>query len=163
MQYCPSPQTYLDLGTGTGKVMQYIKKIVPECECWGIDSNLSMLNKVEDKYQYHLLVANVENLSMMPAEYFDLATARMVFHHTQNIPRAMTEVLRILKTDGLFLVCEGNPPSLRTIDWYTNMFRYKEDRHTLTEVDLINAFVRSDSFADIQTRSVIMRNWKISR
>ena len=142
--------------------MQYIKGIVPECECWGIDSNVSMLSKIDNKNQYQLLVGNVENLSMMPADYFDLATARMVFHHTQNIPKAMEELLRVLKTDGLFMVCEGNPPSIRTIDWYTDMFRYKEDRHTLTEVDLINAFVRSDSFTDIQTRSVVMRNCSLN-
>ena len=30
-----------------------------------------------------------------------------------------------------------------SVKWYTDMVRYKEDRHTLTETDLSDMFVRN--------------------
>ena len=55
----------------------------------------------------------------------------------------MDNIFRILNKGGIFVICEGSPPTIRTIKWYTEMFRYKEDRKTLTEVDLIKSSLAS--------------------
>jgi hypothetical protein len=41
---------------------------------------------------------------------------------------------RKLRAGGSFIIiCEGVPPTLRCAQWYTDMFRHKEERHTLSE------------------------------
>jgi hypothetical protein len=55
------------------------------------------------------------------------------------------------------------PPTHRCVQWYTEMFRHKEERHTLPEGDLINLMVQA-GFVEIVTDTVIMRgaslnNW----
>lgn len=156
-----SPGKILDLGTGTGKVLKAIKNMNPTAECWGVDYSQAMLEKVENKESYTLKVSNAEDLKEIPSDYFDLVTARMVFHHINNLQKAASEVKRILKKGGCFILCEGNPPSQRTIKWYTEMFRYKEDRYTLTEVDLINILVYA-GFQDITTKTIIMPNCSLN-
>jgi len=151
----------LDVGTGTGKIMKAIRNKYPECECWGIDSSETMLGRIEDKDNYIIKVINAEDLSEISNHYFDLVTARMVFHHIGNIQKAISEIRRVLKPGGLFIVCEGNPPSTGAIDWYTRMFSYKEERSTLTEIDLINMFVKA-GFSDITTKTIIMKDCSLS-
>jgi ubiquinone/menaquinone biosynthesis C-methylase UbiE/CTP:phosphocholine cytidylyltransferase-like protein len=151
----------LDVGTGTGKVMHAIKSLDPSIECWGVDYSEAMLERVKEKEKFTLKVANAEDLNDVPSDYFDLVTARMVFHHINDVLGAAREIRRVLKPGGCFLLCEGNPPSLRTIKWYTEMFRYKEDRNTLTEVDMINILVQS-SFTGITTKTILMNNCSLN-
>lgn len=153
----------LDLGTGTGKVMMAVKALKPEAECWGVDYSEAMLQRIKNRERFTLRVANAEDLKDIPSDTFDLVTARMVFHHVNDLAKATQEVKRILRQGGCFVLCEGNPPSLRTAKWYTEMFRYKEDRNTLTEVDLINILVNG-AFQNITTKTIIMsqcslNNW----
>ena len=68
-----------------------------------------------------------------------------------------------LRHDGRFVICEGVPPTQRCVNWYTDMFRFKEDRHTLPEGDLINLMVHA-GFKEIVTDTVVMpsaslNNW----
>lgn len=151
------PGRALDVGTGTGKILQAINAKYPECECWGIDNSEEMLSGIVDKGKYIIKNLNADNLSGINTDYYDLVTARMVFHHIENSEKAMSEVRRILKPGGVFIVCEGNPPSIRAIDWYTQMFSYKEERKTLTEIDLINMLINA-GFDDITTKTIIMKN-----
>lgn len=151
----------LDVGTGTGKVLQAVRALKPQAECWGVDYSEAMLERIKDRSNYLLRVANAEDLQDIPSDYFDVVTARMVFHHVNDVGRAASEVHRVLKKGGCFVLCEGNPPSLRTIRWYTDMFRYKEDRNTLTEVDLINILVNA-AFDGVTTRTIVMNNCSLN-
>ena len=142
------PGRALDVGTGTGKIMKAVRGKYPQCECWGIDCSEEMLSRIEDKDNYILRNVNADNLSGINNDYYDLVTARMVFHHIENSEKVMSEIKRVLKPGGIFIVCEGNPPSVRAIDWYTQMFSYKEKRKTLTEIDLINMLYVKPPFFD---------------
>jgi len=151
------PERALDVGTGTGKIMKAIRDKYPDCECWGIDRSDEMLSLIEDKDRYILKNVNADNLSGINNDYYDLVTARMVFHHIENSEKVMSEIKRVLKPGGIFIVCEGNPPSVRAIDWYTQMFSYKEERRTLTEIDLINMLIEA-GLNDITTKTIIMKD-----
>lgn len=151
----------LDLGTGTGKIMKAIKDAHPRCECWGIDYNATMLERIENKNKYTLKKANAKDLSDIPDQYFDLITARMVFHHIDDPKKAAKEARKKLNEGGFFVICEGNPPSMRLVDWYTEMFSYKEDRNTITEIDLINLFLYT-GFNDITTKTIVMENCSLN-
>lgn len=157
------PNRILDVGVGTGKVLMGLKASGLGREHWGVDISAAMLSKIPAECEFRLSVENTEELAGIPDNYFDLVTARMVFHHVSRTVQAASRVRQKLADRGLFIVCEGVPPSQRTVDWYTKMFRYKEDRHTLPEGDLINIFVRA-GFEEIRTSTVVMRraslnNW----
>jgi len=120
-----------------------------------------MLDKVTRKEEVTLLCRDVERISDVPTGWFELATARMIFHHLNDTVAAARNVYDLITPGGMFIVCEGVPPTLRTIDWYTDMFRYKEDRNTLTEVDLINTLLRA-GFQDMSTHSVVMHECSLN-
>jgi ubiquinone/menaquinone biosynthesis C-methylase UbiE/choline kinase len=151
------PARVLDLGTGTGKVLLAIRSALGTGEYWGVDSSEAMLARVPERAGLTLRCDDAERLEETPSRHFDMVTARMMFHHLQNPQSAVAAAARVLKPAGLFVICEGVPPSLRTAKWYTEMFRYKEDRRTLTEVDLIELMVRG-GFEDVTTRTVVMRD-----
>jgi SAM-dependent methyltransferase len=157
------PRRVLDVGTGSAKVLLGLKRALGKGDFWGVDSSAAMLEKITARDGLTLKIGSAENLEGIPRRYFDLVTARMVFHHIAQVDRAMQAIAQVLEPGGTLVVCEGVPPSMRSVKWYTEMFRYKEDRHTLTETDLVNMFVKN-GYDDVHMRTVVMRraslnNW----
>lgn len=153
----------LDIGVGTGKVLKYFKDRINEADCYGIDISNEMMSKIEKSYKFKLSVGNVEDLSEFDDNTFDLITARMSFHHVKHLDKAMIEVYRVLKKGGKFIICEGVPPNMDTLEFYKEMFKYKEDRNTFLTDDLINLMNNVD-LEKITTRTIInkdmsMNNW----
>jgi len=156
------PQRVLDVGTGSGKVLLAVREALGSGEFWGVDLSPEMMRKLP-REGLTLRIGNVETLEGVPDSHFDLVTARMVFHHVDDLRRAMRSIARVLRSGGRLVACEGVPPTARSVRWYTEMFHYKEDRRTLTEGDLIHAFARG-GFRGITTDTVIMEkaslnNW----
>jgi ubiquinone/menaquinone biosynthesis C-methylase UbiE/choline kinase len=154
-------KSVLDIGVGTGKVLSAIKSVLENGEFWGVDSSSAMLDRIRGKDDFKLVCENAEVLREIPNDYFDLVTARMVFHHIQNPEKAVNSINRVMKKEGAFILCEGTPPTVRTIEWYREMFRYKEDRKTITEMDIIEYLING-GFADIKTHTVVMRNCSLN-
>jgi choline kinase/ubiquinone/menaquinone biosynthesis C-methylase UbiE len=151
----------LDVGTGTAKIIEAFSGRYPAGRYYGVDRSWDMLAKVKPGLPVRRIVADVEQLGCLPQDYFDVVTARMLFHHVGNLGRGAREVRNVLKPGGTFIVCEGNPPDLYSGKFYTEMFRLKEDRHTLFETDLINLFVRN-GFEDVTTRTIVLRNMSLA-
>jgi SAM-dependent methyltransferase/choline kinase len=157
------PRRVLDLGTGTGKVLLGLRASLGGGEFWGVDSSEAMLAKMPKAPDVRVICDDAETLSRIPENYFDLITARMVFHHVRHPLKAARAAVRSLVPGGHFLICEGVPPTHRAVDWYTEMFRYKEDRNTITEGDLAHVLTGA-GLEDVQTHSIVMRraslnNW----
>lgn len=157
------PRSVLDVGTGTGKVLLALRDTLGKGEFWGADISEAMLERIPDRKGLKLQICSAEDLYGVPVDHFDLVTARMVFHHINESATAMRSIKKVLRPGGRLVICEGVPPSTRTVRWYTDMFRYKEDRKTLTEGDIIQFFVKAE-FDDIEARSVVMKraslnNW----
>ena len=153
----------LDLGTGTGKVLRALVETSKEIDGYGLDISPEMLSKIPKSYDFNLIEGSAEDLSIFDNETFDLITARMVFHHLSNPSKAMAEIWRVLKPGGQVLICEGNPPSKETLDFYVSMFRFKEIRNTFLESDLTN-IVLNGNFIDVTTSIVVLKgmsmmNW----
>lgn len=153
----------LDVGTGSGKVLLALKRAFDGGEFWGLDLSPDMMQKIPDKAGLVLKIGNAETLEGIPDGHFDVVTARMVFHHVNDLDSAMRNIARVLRRGGRLVACEGVPPSARTVKWYTDMFHYKEDRRTLTEGDLIHAFAKA-RFTEIRTDTVVLEraslnNW----
>ena len=151
----------LDVGTGTGKVLMALKQRNPDSDYYGIDINQSMLDKIGHHHDFKLSVAEMENLDSFKANCFDLVTARMVFHHANDLDKSLNEIYRVLKKGGGFILCEGNPPDRHSVPFYETMFRFKEDRITFTLDDLVNLLVKQ-GFKNIASRTVILKNMSLN-
>jgi len=151
----------LDIGTGTGKVLMALKKQCQEADYYGVDICQSMLDKIDASYGFNLSIREMEDLYGFGDNEFDLVTARMVFHHANNLGKAMSEVYRVLKPSGKFILCEGNPPNLYSIKFYKDMFRFKEDRITFLLDDLINLLAYQE-FKEITSKTVILKNMSLN-
>ena len=151
----------LDLGTGTGKVLIALKSRQKQADYHGIDFSQDMLNKIDPSYGFKLAVRQIEDLNGFDDNDFDLVTARMVFHHANNIKKAMSQVYRVLKPGGKFIICEGNPPDLNSIAFYKNMFRFKEDRLTFLADDMVNMLV-GNNFNSISSKTVILKDMSLN-
>jgi len=155
----------LDVGTGTGIVARKVKPLVREM--FAIDISNAMLARgnwegisvINWDIRYTLFAPNI----------FDKITARMVFHHiTSDLEQAIRQCHAALKMSGTLIVAEGIPPSddPETVQWYTDMFKLKEDRITFTEDDLVKR-LRDNGFKEITTyhhitRGFSIRNWLVN-
>ena len=163
IKFCKPKKSFtaLDLGSGTGVITCQLSKRVHNVI--GIDISRDMIKRAQrnsDNIEYRLM--NAENLAF-PSKRFDLITARMVFHHIENLDKAMQEAHRVLKENSRMVLCEGVPPDRCVRKRYIEIFRLKEKRHTFYEDDLTELYKKAN-FKDIVVKSYIMkqvsmRNW----
>jgi ubiquinone/menaquinone biosynthesis C-methylase UbiE len=149
----------LDVGVGTGAVAKKIKPYVEHVI--GIDISDSMLKKGEwdgmSTIKWNICDALFTN------NIFDKIVARMVFHHiVDNLDIAIMRCYDLLKKGGKIIVAEGVPPSDEpyVIEWYTNMFKLKEERLTFTHDELLNR-LKKIGFKNIKIREYITKNFSI--
>ncbi|MFZ5993886.1 MAG: class I SAM-dependent methyltransferase [Thermodesulfobacteriota bacterium] len=152
-------QLVLDVGTGTGVVANVVKKHVGHVVA--IDISDPMLTK-----------GNWSGISVVKwdiGDYlfaqglFDRVIARMVFHHIlDNLDRAILRCFDVLKEKGKIIVAEGIPPSddEEVIDWYSQMFKFKEKRRTFTPA-LLKFYLEKNGFKNIKTKIHIMDNFSV--
>lgn len=151
----------LDVGTGTGKVLMALNSRCPKAEYYGVDINKGMISKIDPSYDFNLSISEMENLANFKQNQFNLVTARMVFHHANDLAKATSEIHRVLKPGAKFVLCEGNPPDMHTVPFYKDMFRFKEDRHTFLLDDMVNLLVKQ-GFNNITSRSIIMKDMSLN-
>lgn len=150
----------LDLGTGTGKVIQALYKSEPNMEYHGLDYSAEMLGKIEKHFPFHLQQGVIEDLKYSD-DSFDIVTARMVFHHSHDPIRAAKEAFRVLKPGGQFIICEGVPPNKECFDFYTRMFSFKENRNSFLQDDLTN-LLHYSGFCQIFAKTIFMKNMSLN-
>lgn len=151
----------LDLGTGTGKVLKSFKEIYPKANYYGLDRSLGMMSKIDSAYNFNLVEGKIENLSNFKDETFDVITARMVMHHSEDLNKAFKEVNRVLKKGGKFIICEGTPPNRDCVKFYEEMFKYKEDRHTFLLDDLTNLYI-NNNFSEIYSKTIVLSDMSLN-
>jgi len=150
----------LDVGTGTGAISNSIKNHVRHVVA--VDISDSMLSK--GKWSGVSVIKWDIGNSLFHQNLFDRVIARMVFHHIlNNLDRALLRCYDLLKENGLLVIAEGIPPSddEEVIEWYTEMFKHKEERRTFTTTILTN-YLEKNGFKDIIANIHIMENFSVN-
>jgi len=111
----------LDLCTGTGSILRHIQsRVGPEGRTIGVDFSHGMLKvagektrKLENVY----LVEGDAGVLPFPAQTFDAVTCSHAFYELkgQTQEKALQEIVRVLKADGVFLMMEHDVPRNRLI------------------------------------------------
>lgn len=100
----------LDFGCGTGTVtLALSKRNIPVVS---LDASLGMLKKTEEKinqlgYKAHLVLGDGENLPFRD-KIFDSVICQGVLHHIPGIEKALKEISRVLKNNGIVFFSEPN-------------------------------------------------------
>ncbi len=94
----------IELGSGTGRVLSYIKREFPELEVWGVDYSeycIEYAKKIYGNYGVKFVCTKGQN-TFLPKSSFDFVISSHVIEH---IPKKdglkfIKEVYRLLKKDG---------------------------------------------------------------
>lgn len=105
-------RTVLDFGCGIGGATPYFNKLLPDAKLFGADVSKKSLDIARERCGALADYREFDGCKLPFANgAFDVVFAACVFHH---IPEAehiglLSEIRRVLSTDGVFLVFEHNP------------------------------------------------------
>ncbi len=123
----------LDIATGTGftafALAPKVSHVVATDLTPQMVSKASELAREQTIDNVTFTVAAAESLPFASAS-FDLVTCRLAPHHFQDVPKFLSEVHRILRTDGLFcLVDSVSPESEKLIAWQNRVEKLRDNSH----------------------------------
>ena len=97
----------LDLGCGTGVLIQRLLQVSPEIEVFGIDSCAEMLEIAKQKLpeSVDLKVGIADNLPF-PSNSFDVVVSTSAFHYFRDPSQALQEAKRVLKPNGRLVITD---------------------------------------------------------
>lgn len=106
-----NPHSLLDIGCGTGEILRLIRQDNKEIALFGLDLSPEMVKTARSKEidGADIIVGDSENLPY-PDASFDAVICCQSFHHYPHPEKAFQSAYRVLKPDGLFLICDILPP-----------------------------------------------------
>ena len=110
-------KSVLDVGCGKGRFAKVLKHRWPGAEIHGLDVSPEMLRFVPDDI---LTQSGLMTLLPYPAERFDCVYATESLEHAVEVARAVSEMCRVLKPDGLLVIIDKNADhfgKLKTPEW----------------------------------------------
>jgi len=108
-----SYETFLDLGCGTGAVLQSILDKDSNKKAYGLDLSENMLQIAKGKLNNRatLILGDSDNLPF-ENQFFDVVYCNDSFHHYPMPKTVLSEVNRVLKPGGTFIICDCWQPLL---------------------------------------------------
>jgi malonyl-CoA O-methyltransferase len=105
------PATILDVGTGTGNLLQQLRSVYPDASLCGVDLAYNMCLRAAAKLGDDCLVVN-GNAEKLPFKSgtFDLVVSTSALQWVVNISLAIHELRRVLKPGGTLCIaffCDG--------------------------------------------------------
>ena len=111
------PESILDIATGTGDLaIKYARKI-PAKKIIGLDLSEGMLSMARKKVENTVLADKVTFLKgdseALPfdSNSFDAITVSFGIRNFENLDKGLSEILRVLKPAGLFVILETSVPA----------------------------------------------------
>lgn len=112
-----SPKTVLDIATGTGDLAIMMAEKTSAEKIIGLDISAGMLEVGKQKIATKKLSDKIEMMladsEAMPFEdnTFDAITVAFGIRNFENLDRGLTEILRVLKPGGIFVILETSNPT----------------------------------------------------
>ncbi|MBS3781006.1 MAG: methyltransferase domain-containing protein [Candidatus Thermoplasmatota archaeon] len=101
----------LDVGGGTGKLIETILRIEPEVKGYVLDKSKGMLERAPPTQDE--IVGNSSNLPF-DSNCFDLVFCIDALHHFEHKNKSLTEIIRVSKPDGEIIILELDPNNYMT-------------------------------------------------
>jgi demethylmenaquinone methyltransferase/2-methoxy-6-polyprenyl-1,4-benzoquinol methylase len=104
------PRNIADLATGTGDLALVLQKKLPDAEITGVDYLPEMLELARQKGLQHVLLADAMELPFADGS-FDCVTIAFGLRNLEDCSEALTEIARVLNSNGRLLVLEFSLPT----------------------------------------------------
>jgi len=88
----------LDIGVGTGRLLKHISQV----EKYGIDISFNYLERLIET-DIDVCMGNIEDLPYLD-DFFDVIVCSDVLEHVIDLKVAISEISRVLKKDGVFIL-----------------------------------------------------------
>ena len=104
------PRDILDVGCGTGRLLRKAKQQWSNAHLVGIDAAAKMIQQATQLFpeaEFHVAMAEALPL---PDASVDLAFSTLSFHHWANQAKGISEIARVLRPQGLFVLADITIP-----------------------------------------------------
>lgn len=148
----------LDLGCGTGTLIQHLLKMSPEAEIIGIDTSAEMLKIAKQKLSksIELKLGSADNLPF-PNNYFDLVISTSTFHYLRNPVQALREAKRVLKPNGCLVITDWCNDYLTSRIYDFLMMRFDRAHFCTYRVDEFRVMMQGEGF-----QKIVIERYKIN-
>ena len=105
------PEGILDVGCGTGRLLRKVKAQWPDARLIGVDPAEGMIQQASQLLpdaEFH--VAMAESLPL-PDASVDVAFSTLSFHHWSDQAKGVSEIARVLRSQGRLLLADIMMPS----------------------------------------------------
>jgi ubiquinone/menaquinone biosynthesis C-methylase UbiE len=120
-----SHERILDLGCGTGTLIEHLLHLAPEIEIVGLDPSAEMLSVARQKLpdSVELRVGSADSIPF-PNESFDRVISTSAFHYFRSPAQALRETKRVLKPNGRLVITDWCDDYLtcRVLDVFLRLF-----------------------------------------
>ncbi|HXY56597.1 MAG TPA: methyltransferase domain-containing protein [Nitrososphaerales archaeon] len=101
----------LDVGAGRGDKAAKILRSFPGTDVYAVDPNEKRI--ADAKRDHPALKSSVASAERLPFSdsYFDKAYSTMALHHFNDLDQALSEIVRVLKPGGSYVILEVEPRS----------------------------------------------------
>jgi ubiquinone/menaquinone biosynthesis C-methylase UbiE len=124
-----APRDVIDVGCGTGRLLESVVERWPAARVTGIDASEAMIAEARCKHDGHdrfsFVNADASALPFAPAS-FDVALSTISLHHWQHQASGIREVARVLRPGGSFILVDIDPPLSFLL---APLLRWVEDAH----------------------------------
>lgn len=138
------PERILDIGCGTGALLQPLKLLFPAAQVWGLDAAWGMLTQAQHR-ALPVIQADMMHLPL-PSESIDLVVANQVLHWSSEPAACFKEIHRVLKPGGCLFFSTLGPDTFQElrqawaqVDTYSHVASFW-DMHTLGDMLLAQQF-----------------------
>lgn len=129
----------LDIGCGTGSLLNYISSDMNISQLYGIDPSENMIKIAKKKNinRCKFYIEPIESISL-PDNSIDCVVNTTAFSHFSNVGNAMSQIHRVLKKTGYCIIVEHKKPKLyverflKKIRILANYLGYEEIKDTFT-------------------------------
>lgn len=122
---------FLDIGTATGETLLIAKN--KGFNFFGIDISEFAIEKTKKKLKSQerekIFIQNIEEKTQFKDNYFDIIFMLDVIEHFKNPFKALKEVYRILKPEGIFLLTTPNSNALAKFFLRNKWYGLKDKTH----------------------------------
>lgn len=148
---CGTGEAVLDLGCGTGVMAEPLTRSFTRYV--GVDPAKNLLERAPKVPGAEYLPLPLEEIVF--ERQFDCVLLRNTVHHLKDPEAGFDKAIRALRRGGRVVLCEGVPPDSRVRQFYTDLFKLFDNRHILTEGDLL-ALLRMNGFRQIVLQPFFM-------
>jgi len=125
----------LDIGSGDGDSIQFLIDFLKSYDSIvGIDTDEQEIKKAQRRFKNKLITCKLMNGEKIEFsdKMFDLVNIAFSLHHLQNLNETLSEMKRVLKEGGYFIIqemfCNGNQTNSQKCDTIVHQFGAEIDR-----------------------------------